>query len=92
MVFFEITAGSSGSKKYSSKESLALWVFEKKIVSRNRQLWVYEKNIQNRRIAGSGYFKNFKELSGFMKEPAKTWLFSSWLRTMVVYNYWLVDF
>jgi hypothetical protein len=48
MVFkFLITAGSSWSNKYNSKESPALWVFEKKIVSRNRQLWKYEKKIQN---------------------------------------------
>jgi hypothetical protein len=44
MVFkFLITAGSSWSNKYNSKESPVLWVFEKKIVSRNHQLWYMKK-------------------------------------------------
>jgi hypothetical protein len=33
--------------------------------------WVIQK-IQNQGIASLGYFKNFKEPLGLMKEPAKT--------------------
>jgi hypothetical protein len=79
------------AQKYSSKESPALWVLKKNKYRGIASSWHMKQN-QNQRIASSGYFKHFKELSGFMKEPAKIWLFSIWLRTMVVYNNWLFDF
>jgi len=44
--------------------------------SNNCEVQVSEK-IQIQRIAGSGYFKKFKELLGFMNELAKTRQFFS---------------
>jgi hypothetical protein len=38
---------------------------------KNHQVWVFGKN-QIKKATGSGYFKNFKELLGFMpKEQTK---------------------
>jgi hypothetical protein len=51
------------------------WVFETS-ESNNRRLWVCGKN-QNQRTTSFGYFKNLKELLGFMEELAKNWSWSS---------------
>jgi hypothetical protein len=47
-------------------------VFEKTSESKNHLFWVFEKKSQIQRTARFGYFRNFKEPPGFMKEPEKT--------------------
>jgi hypothetical protein len=44
----------------------------KMLESKNCQVWVFEKKIQNQRTIRSGYLKNLKELSSFMKDVVKT--------------------
>jgi hypothetical protein len=53
----------------NSDASSRFWVFEE-IRTKQLRLWVFEKN-QNERTTSFGYFKNLKELLGFMKEPEK---------------------
>jgi hypothetical protein len=57
---------------FDSCNSCWFWVFKNKIKSesKNHGFGVLD-NIQNQRTTGSGFFKKFKGLSGFMKEPAK---------------------
>jgi hypothetical protein len=43
-----------------------------RIKENNHWLQVFE-TFENQRTAGSGYFINFKESSGFVKELAKDW-------------------
>jgi hypothetical protein len=64
-LIFVITAGSG-------------YLENKKSESKNHGFWVLD-NIQNQRTTGSGFFKKFKELSGFMNEAAKAWQLSRWL-------------
>jgi hypothetical protein len=48
------------------------WVFENFRNQKNHWVRVFENKNQNHRSTSSGYFKNFKEPLGFMKEPEKT--------------------
>jgi hypothetical protein len=59
-------------KKTTESKNHRFWVFEKFQNRKNHWFWVFEKKIKIKRSTSSGYFKNFKELLGFMKEPAKT--------------------
>jgi hypothetical protein len=79
-----ITAGSGYLKKKRKR----------KTESKNHGFRVLD-TIQNQSAPDSGFFKKFKELSSFMKEPAKAWQLSRWLfhlfkkhlRITILYRY-----
>jgi hypothetical protein len=59
----------------------------------------YLKKKQIQRTARFGYFRNFKEPPGFMKDPEKTWqfkadidIFQNFENHGYKYNIWVFDF